>query len=246
MRRRICVRAARTRSRLRWLVTGSDSRARTRWRSPRCCWSRCGSARRVRDRPRRPTHPRHGRSGELARYALTGPLEGFDAVLVELNFQPGASVPEHRHPGPILGYVVDGQMRTAIDHEPDEIVPAGGTFFEPHGALHTSFGSANPDAPVRIVAFLVVPNGSPLTERAASTERNAQAPAGDADALHGHPPAGVRGGVGGHVPSGRRHSARCHEWQRRQGVPSGRPRAAWRGVRRRAGRSNLGDLVRSL
>ena len=35
-------------------------------------------------------------SGELARYALTGPLEGFDAVLVELNFaarrvSPGAS-----------------------------------------------------------------------------------------------------------------------------------------------------------
>ena len=105
-------------------------------------------------------------SGELARYALTGPLEGFDAVLVELNFAPGVSVPEHRHPGPILGYVVDGQMRTAIDHRPDQVVPAGGTFFEPHGALHTSFTSANPDAPVRAVAFLVVPSGSQLTERA--------------------------------------------------------------------------------
>jgi quercetin dioxygenase-like cupin family protein len=106
------------------------------------------------------------RSGELARYALTGALEGFDAVLVEVNFQPGASSREHRHPGPILGYVVDGQMRTAIDHQPDQIIPAGGTFFEPHGALHTSFSSANPDAPVRAVAFLVVPSGSPLTERA--------------------------------------------------------------------------------
>ncbi len=105
-------------------------------------------------------------SGELARYALTGPLEGFDAVLVEVNFAPGASAREHRHPGPILGYVVDGQMRTAINHQPDQIVPAGGTFFEPHGALHTSFTSANPDAPVRAVAFLVVPSGSPLTERA--------------------------------------------------------------------------------
>ena len=89
------------------------------------------------------------RSGELARYALTGPLEGFDAVLVELNFQPGVSVPEHRHPGPILGYVVDGQMRTAINHQSDQVVPAGGAFFEPHGALHTSFSSANPDAPVQ-------------------------------------------------------------------------------------------------
>jgi quercetin dioxygenase-like cupin family protein len=105
-------------------------------------------------------------SGELARYALTGSLAGFDAVLVEVNFRPGASSREHRHPGPILGYVVDGQMRTAIDHQPDQIIPAGGTFFEPYGALHTSFGSANAEAPVRAVAFLVVPTGSPLTERA--------------------------------------------------------------------------------
>jgi quercetin dioxygenase-like cupin family protein len=102
-------------------------------------------------------------SGELARYALSGPLEGFDAVLVELNFAPGASTAEHRHPGPILGFVVDGQLRFAINYEPQQIVPAGGTFFEPSGALHTTFGSASPDTPARILAFLVVPTGSPLT-----------------------------------------------------------------------------------
>ena len=105
------------------------------------------------------------RSGELARYPLTGPLEGFDAVLVELNFGPGVSAPAHRHPGFVLGYVVNGQMRSAINHEADQIVPAGGTFFEPSGALHTTFGSARADAPVRIVAFLVVPTGSPSTAR---------------------------------------------------------------------------------
>ena len=104
-------------------------------------------------------------SGELARYALTGPLEGFDAVLTEVNFGPGVSARQHRHPGFVLGYVLDGQMRNAINNEPDQIVPAGGTFFEPNGALHTAFGSASADAPVRILAFLVVPNGSALTAR---------------------------------------------------------------------------------
>jgi quercetin dioxygenase-like cupin family protein len=108
--------------------------------------------------PPRPT-------GELARYALTGPLQGFDAVLVELSFGPGASAPAHRHPGFVLGYVVEGRMRTAINREADQVVPAGGTFFEPTGALHTAFGSASPDQPVRIVAFLVVPSGSALTSR---------------------------------------------------------------------------------
>lgn len=109
--------------------------------------------------------PAPGRSSELARYALQGPLEGLDAVVAEMSFPAGYAVPEHRHPGFILGYVVDGQMRFAVDHGPDRIVPAGGTFFEPPGALHTTFGSASPDAPVRCVVFLVVPRGSPLTTR---------------------------------------------------------------------------------
>jgi len=104
--------------------------------------------------------PAPRRTGELARYPLTGRFEGFDAVIVEMNFAPGVSIPEHRHPGFILGYVVDGQMRFGINHEPGRTVPTGGTFFEPSGAIHTTFGNASPDAPVRCVVFLLVPTGS--------------------------------------------------------------------------------------
>lgn len=102
---------------------------------------------------------------ELARHALTGPLEGFEAVLVELNIPPGqrGSAPAHRHPGPVLGYVVEGQMRFAIDNEPERVLPVGGTFFEPSGAVHTTTGSARPDGPTRVVVFMLVPTGSPLT-----------------------------------------------------------------------------------
>lgn len=123
-----------------------------------------------------PALPEQRPSGERARYKLTGPLEGFDAVVLELNFRPGVSIPEHRHPGFIAGYVVDGQMRTAINHEADQIVPAGGTFFEPIGALHTAFGAANTDAPTRAVAFMVIPTGSPVTVPRVSAP--AQAPPG--------------------------------------------------------------------
>jgi quercetin dioxygenase-like cupin family protein len=102
---------------------------------------------------------------ELARHALTGPLEGFEVVLVELNIPPGqrGSGPGHRHPGPVLGYVVEGQMRFAINNEPEKILPVGGTFFEPSGAVHTTNGSARPDGPTRAVVFMLVPKGSPLT-----------------------------------------------------------------------------------
>ena len=104
-------------------------------------------------------------AAELARHALSGPFDGWDVVLVELNPQPGSRSPGpgHRHPGAVLGYVVEGQMRFAINNEPEKVVPAGGTFFEPSGAVHTTNGSATTDRPTRAVVFMLVPKGMPLT-----------------------------------------------------------------------------------
>jgi len=95
---------------------------------------------------------------ELARHTLTGPLDGFDVVLIELKPGPGTGR-DHRHTGPVLGYVVDGQVRFGVNHGPEQIVAAGSTFFEPTGTLHSAFGSANA-TPARVLAFMVVPKGN--------------------------------------------------------------------------------------
>jgi quercetin dioxygenase-like cupin family protein len=86
-------------------------------------------------------------------------------VLVELNIPPGRppAGPGHRHPGAVLGYIVEGQMRFAINNEPEKILPVGSTFFEPSGVVHTTNGSARTDGPTRAVVFMLVPKGSPLT-----------------------------------------------------------------------------------
>ena len=105
---------------------------------------------------------------ELTRHALSGPLEGFEVVLVQLNSPAGSRSTGrgHRHPGPVLGYVTEGQMLFGIDNQPEQVVQAGRTFFEPTGAVHTSGGSAKADAPARALVFMVVPKGSPLTSPA--------------------------------------------------------------------------------
>jgi quercetin dioxygenase-like cupin family protein len=116
-----------------------------------------------------PGQPAAARSGqELARHALSGPLEGFEAVLLQLTPAPQgsrAAGPGHRHPGPVVGYVVEGPLLFGTNHV-DQTVPTGGTFFEPTGALHTTFASARPDVPARVLVFMIVPKGAPLTSPA--------------------------------------------------------------------------------
>ena len=97
--------------------------------------------------------------GVIARHALTGALEAYEVVLTRsaMRFFPGSSTPVHRHPGIVLAYVLEGRVRFAINNEAERIVPAGGTFFEPIGAVHTTSGSASPDEATRILVFEVRP-----------------------------------------------------------------------------------------
>jgi quercetin dioxygenase-like cupin family protein len=99
---------------------------------------------------------------ELARHALTGPQEELEAILVEVTALPGAPSTVHRHPGFVLGYVLDGEMKFAINGAIPEVVKTGGTFFEPLGALHTTGASAKSDSSVKFLAFIVAPKGSPV------------------------------------------------------------------------------------
>lgn len=97
---------------------------------------------------------------ELARHALSGPSEGMEAILVEVTTPAGATPTIHRHPGFVLGYVLEGTLRFAINGEAQRLVKTGEAFFEPLGALHTTSGSADAKAPVRFLAFIVAPAGS--------------------------------------------------------------------------------------
>ena len=103
--------------------------------------------------------------GVIARYPLTDRLERYEVVLSRsaMRFFQGASTPVHSHPGIVLGYVLEGRMRFAIDGQPERIVPTGGTFFEPLGAVHTTSGSASAGEATTILVFELRPRELPPT-----------------------------------------------------------------------------------
>jgi quercetin dioxygenase-like cupin family protein len=107
---------------------------------------------------------RHDEDGEAVRlvaaHDITEKLDGKEstASVVEVTIEPGKAGVAHRHPGPGLGYVLEGAYEWAIDDQPAKILKSGETFYEPAGCLHRV--SRNPGmVKTRLLAWVLHPRG---------------------------------------------------------------------------------------
>src|SRR5262249_56359489 len=55
--------------------------------------------------------------------------------VVEVTLEPGQAGKPHRHAGPVIGYVLEGEYEWAIDDQPAKTFKAGDTFHEPAGSF---------------------------------------------------------------------------------------------------------------
>jgi quercetin dioxygenase-like cupin family protein len=112
--------------------------------------------------PQGATAPRSGVT-ELFRTELPD-MPGKQLVVVSLRFAPGPSkAPAHQHPGSVFVYITKGEARLGIAGQPPKTVPTGQGFFEPIGAVHNVSESTDPSEAAAGIAFMIVPDGAPLT-----------------------------------------------------------------------------------
>ncbi|MET8331078.1 cupin domain-containing protein [Streptomyces sp. NPDC005181] len=90
--------------------------------------------------------------------------EGASAMTILVEWQPGdPGTPPHRHSGPAFGYVVEGEVCFELEGEPQRVVKAGETFWEPGGdVIHYQDGNARTDAPCRFVVTMLCAPGQPM------------------------------------------------------------------------------------
>jgi quercetin dioxygenase-like cupin family protein len=69
----------------------------------------------------------------------------------EINLAPGQKGPLHKHPCPVVGYIVSGAVLFQIKGDSARILRAGDPFYEPAGAIVTHFDNASAEAPVKFV-----------------------------------------------------------------------------------------------
>ncbi|MEO6808844.1 MAG: cupin domain-containing protein [Isosphaeraceae bacterium] len=94
---------------------------------------------------------------ELIRQSLKEKVDGKAArvTLVEVQLPPGADGSPHRHPGPVIGYVLEGDVEIQVDDGPVTTYHTGETFYEPAMALHKVSRNPSKTKPARLLAYLL-------------------------------------------------------------------------------------------
>jgi quercetin dioxygenase-like cupin family protein len=90
--------------------------------------------------------------------------EGAEVMTVLIQFPPGdPGTPPHRHPGPAFGYMLEGEMRFELEGEPERIIRAGETFWEPGGdVIHYQDGNARSDSWSKFLVTMLCVPGKPM------------------------------------------------------------------------------------
>src|ERR1043166_3436315 len=73
---------------------------------------------------------------ELTRHDASTP--GKEIVLARAEFQPGAAVPKHTHPGEEVAYLVAGDVDFEEEGKPVRHMKAGDSFFLPPNTVHAA------------------------------------------------------------------------------------------------------------
>jgi quercetin dioxygenase-like cupin family protein len=93
-------------------------------------------------------------------------VAGHEAVMAVAEFQPGAAVGRHTHPGEEISYVLEGKMLIEQDGKAPVTLEAGKVFMIPAGTVHNATNSGPANA--RVLATYVVEKGKPVSTPAAA------------------------------------------------------------------------------
>ena len=69
----------------------------------------------------------------------------------EINLAPGQKGPLHKHPCPVVGYIVSGTIRFQVKGEAEKTLKAGDPFYEPAETVITHFDNASGTTPAKFV-----------------------------------------------------------------------------------------------
>lgn len=87
-------------------------------------------------------------------------IPGKHVVQARVEFDPGAGIGRHTHPGDEISVVLEGSLQLEVDGQPPRIIKAGEAFFVPAGTIHA--GRNHGTGKGVVLATYVVEKGKPV------------------------------------------------------------------------------------
>jgi len=108
------------------------------------------------------------KKNERARLAFAHELprlngEKLSVSVVEVNYAPGESSMPHSHPCPVIGYVLEGTLRTQVKGEPETTYKAGESFYEAPNGVHLVSANPSDTTSTKLLAYFVCDHDTPLS-----------------------------------------------------------------------------------
>ena len=105
---------------------------------------------------------------ERARVAFSHAMPVLDgrhlkATVVEVTYGPGESSPPHSHPCAVIGFVLEGTLRTQVQGEPEAIYKTGESFYEAPNRVHQVSANASQKDLAKFIAYFVCDREAPLS-----------------------------------------------------------------------------------
>jgi len=80
-----------------------------------------------------------------------------------VNYGPAEASEPHSHPCAVIGYVVEGVLRTQVRGEPERIYKSGQSFYEAPNGVHLVSANGSSTEPAKLVAYLICDRDTPLS-----------------------------------------------------------------------------------
>lgn len=87
-------------------------------------------------------------------------LDHWDLTVLEVDYPAGGFSQPHRHPGFVIGYVLEGEVRFKLKGQSERTYRTGQVFYEPPDGVHQVSANASMAKPARVLALIFAQTGS--------------------------------------------------------------------------------------
>ncbi|MDY0749040.1 cupin domain-containing protein [Paucibacter sp. R3-3] len=89
-------------------------------------------------------------------------MPGKQLILAVVAYAPGQASAAHFHPGSVFAYVLEGEVVSQLEGEPERVYKTGESWYEPPRKPHLVSRNASTTKPARLLAVLLGDEGGPV------------------------------------------------------------------------------------